>query len=1154
MKKNKGNLLLWAACLLGLSLPTTANASTFTVTNADDTGIDSLRWAIEQANQNPGPDQIVFDNSYTINPLTELPSLSDISGGTTIDGESNTVIIDGSGAILEYGLLITSSNNALMNLHVRSFKGEPFPTATSILGGKGIEIRGDNNIIYGCKIYLNERTGIWLGSVDPSYEPARHNKIQACYIGTSDGVTAGQGNGEPQKYGGIVFYKSDYSIIGTDGDGVNDEYEGNVISGNVGDYAGIIITIGDGNRIAGNLIGTDKTGTTPLPNSGYSSIIEDGGNNTIIGTNGDGVSDALEGNIISGNNDQSNAARVVALGRGARFSGNHVGVDITGTQAIANSSRSAVSFTYGGNIIGTDSDGVSDELERNIISANTGDGIGGPWSAISIDDVRIAGNYIGTDVSGTIGLGNGGGIRVPGSVNIIIGTNGDGINDAIETNIISANGTGIRIAGGSGGTRVSGNLIGTDKSGTKTLPNWTGVVLMNTTDNIIGTNGDGVGDAVEGNIIVASTHDYAVTFNGWYGTLAENNTVAGNYLGTDVTGTVVLGSGAIWMRQANNNIIGTNGDGISDELERNVISGGLHGVYLASGGDNNRISGNYIGLGADGLTPLGVKINGVSLSHAEGNIIGTDGDGVSDALEGNIILANGASGNGILLWTSSHNNRLAGNIIGTNRQGNLASGFGGSGINIYRGSWNLIGTDRDGVSDELEANIITNNGHAPYVWWYENDGIANRGHYNAISGNSIYNNVGQGIDLIDGANQGIATPAIDAAIYVTGGVEVSGTAVASSTVEIFTTEPLYGDGEGQTFVGKTIAAIDGNFSITVDSIYFDDIITATATDQAGNTSEFSKSTTTSGNQPPVLTTIGDKSVDEMETLIFTVTATDPENEFLTITAINLPESAVFDGAVFTWTPDYTQAGSYQLTFTASDSVGGSDAETINITVNAVNAPPAAAPTGGGTYRVLSDIILGGQVSDFDGEPLNYQWFDDEAQYCAGQITTIIGGEAVELPTCVIPEGLPVGSHFVTLEVSDGFNLPVTASVAIEVIDTNAPTLTPQANRNILWPPNHNMEEISIITNVWDESGCYSLDARVISNEPEDGLGDGDIGPDVTTPIVDAESDTITLSLRAERDGKGDGRVYSIEIIATDCADNVSSAIVEVSCPHDKKDN
>jgi hypothetical protein len=1136
-----------------------ANAATFVVTNANDVGDGSLRWAIERANLSAGVDTILFDASYTIYPQTELPALVDATGGTTIDVGSHKVVIDGSMLNLDpvsgeakgdYGLKIASDNNIVNNLHVRSV-----PQRTDAFeSGFGIWITGNYNTLYGCKIYLNDKAGVLLAEAGyPNYPAANHNKIQACYIGSSDGLSPGQGNGADGIYG---FQGAKNTIIGVDGDGIDDAVEGNVISGN-GSGAGIFLS-GPDARIAGNLIGVDKTGTMAIPNTGYAGI-RLWGPNGVVGTDGDGVSDELEGNVISGNNLIHGG---VILSEGTRFSGNYVGVDITGTKAIPNQGWGVRLPQNSTNIlIGTDGDGISDDLERNIISGNQSGGIFCSWSYTIFSNLRIWGNYIGTDVTGAAPLGNSGyGIHIYSTVisssdGFYIGTNGDGLHDEIEANVISANSGGVYIGTEKhsfAGVTVSGNFIGTDHTGAKAIPNRTGVRLFNATDNIIGTDGDGIADDAEGNVIVALNN--AIELDDWYTKGAEYNKIAGNKIGMDITGKVLLGNGTIYIDHSHNNIIGTDGDGISDALERNIIAGGNHNLYMTNS-TNNQISGNYFGLTADGTTPLGsvLDMNSIYLVSSNNNIIGTNGDGVSDELEGNTFVTSGAKGSGIQL-TISNNNIIAGNNIGTDESGTVAGGFGGSGISIVSGSNNIIGTNWDGVSDELEGNIIANNGFGPAYYWHENDGVANRGLYNAVRGNSIYNNAGQGIDLINGGNQSIATPTIDAAVYVAGGVEVSGTAVAGSTVEIYTTEPLYGDGEGKSLVGKTDAAADGSFSTLVNGVYFDDLITATATDPAGNTSEFSVSTTTSGNQPPVLTLIGDKSVNEMETLVFTVTATDPENESLSITAANLPEGAAFDGAVFAWTPDYSQAGSYQVTVTAGDSMGGSDAETFTMTVIAVNAPPAAAPAGGGTYRVLTDITLGGQVSDYDGETLNYQWFDAGALYCAGQIDTIAGGTAVDLPACVLPEGLSVGSHLVTLQVSDGVNIPVAASITIEVIDTTAPTLAPQADRNILWPPNHEMEEISIVTNVWDESDCYYLDASVISNEPEDGLGDGDTGPDSTTPVIDPESDTITLSLRAERAGKGDGRVYSVEVVATDCSGNSSSAIVEVSCPHDRKGN
>ena len=89
------------------------------------------------------------------------------------------------------------------------------------------------------------------------------------------------------------------------------------------------------------------------------------------------------------------------------------------------------------------------------------------------------------------------------------------------------------------------------------------------------------------------------------------------------------------------------------------------------------------------------------------------------------------------------------------------------------------------------------------------------------------------------------------------------------------------------------------------------------------------------NQAPILNTIGNQSIDENGLLTFTVTATDPDGDALTYSATNLPTGASFDAAtqIFTWTPDYTQAGSYtNVNFEVTDGVA-TDAEDITITVN-----------------------------------------------------------------------------------------------------------------------------------------------------------------------------------------------------------------------------
>lgn len=90
------------------------------------------------------------------------------------------------------------------------------------------------------------------------------------------------------------------------------------------------------------------------------------------------------------------------------------------------------------------------------------------------------------------------------------------------------------------------------------------------------------------------------------------------------------------------------------------------------------------------------------------------------------------------------------------------------------------------------------------------------------------------------------------------------------------------------------------------------------------------------NNAPELEPIGNKTVDENSTITFTIAATDPDRyDNLTYTANNLPAGATFNPATrtFSWTPTYTQGGTYEVTFVVEDNYKASDSETVTITVN-----------------------------------------------------------------------------------------------------------------------------------------------------------------------------------------------------------------------------
>jgi Leucine-rich repeat (LRR) protein len=242
-------------------------------------------------------------------------------------------------------------------------------------------------------------------------------------------------------------------------------------------------------------------------------------------------------------------------------------------------------------------------------------------------------------------------------------------------------------------------------------------------------------------------------------------------------------------------------------------------------------------------------------------------------------------------------------------------------------------------------------------------------------------------------------------------------------------------------------------------------------------------------------------------------------------------------------------GEHTLTLEVSD---GEETSTDDMILTVGNAAPIPAPTGGGTYPFGSTILLGGQVSDFDGDLVGFEWEEGTELLFDGFVQTTSGDAPVDLSPIGI-SSFSLDSHTVTLVVCDGVNDPVTKDIEIEVIDTADPTLAPVPDQTILWPPNHDMVEVTIEVNAHDNSGDpVVLTASVTSSEPLDDLGDGSTEADWTIPVIDQVNGLITAQLRAERSGSGDDRVYTISITGTDSSGNSSEAQVEIVVPHSKK--
>src|SRR5262249_58750237 len=126
----------------------------------------------------------------------------------------------------------------------------------------------------------------------------------------------------------------------------------------------------------------------------------------------------------------------------------------------------------------------------------------------------------------------------------------------------------------------------------------------------------------------------------------------------------------------------------------NRFTGGATDIVIGSGSDGNVIQGNYLGtnLAGDAVFPADQQASyGVVVFGGAGNVIGTDGDGINDDHEGNVI--SGLNTAGILLKNGAANNVIAGNYIGTNVTGDAALGNGRFGVFLAAGPGNRIGTN-----------------------------------------------------------------------------------------------------------------------------------------------------------------------------------------------------------------------------------------------------------------------------------------------------------------------------------------------------------------------------------------------------------------------------------------------------------------------------
>jgi CSLREA domain-containing protein len=658
-------------------------------------------------------------------------------------------------------------------------------------GANGLTLEGGGSSVRGLVVNGFDGTGIVLAGEGG-------HAVAGNRIGTNNAGTAAVPNGAG------VAGRVPGNVIGGRTAGARGEPctgDCNLVSGNRAD--GVFLSLGE-NRIQGNFVGVDLTGTRALGNGGIGigggtdpaeggdpETFTIGGPTTAVGT--------APGNLVAGNGGWNIRCD------GCMVQGNLVGTVVTGRSALGGGGGIMVGLAslVGPRLAHPWQETVSPQLrpEGNVVSGHHGQaestchgqGIG----ICSSEEDRVNGNFVGTTLDGLEPLGNG------------VGLSGMAGGPAAFANVVSGNDVGVvgRRASFDVGVRsggfleLGGNFIGTNARGDAAVP------------NRIGVDGDGgsigIDPASGAGRPQGSTSCTApcnlVSGNVEVGLHLQSGRLAGNFIGTDRSGTRALPNGVGVLMAANDS---------GDPVSRSRIGGASGAATGACDRACNLISGN-VGVGIAFVDEESWSVPASYGPHrVEGNAIGVAADGSP--------LPNGGDGIRVtgLIATIPAGAGPALVIGGDGEAGNRIAGNGAAGILLQA------------VTGAIPRQVT-------------------------VVGNSTDGNGGLGLDLVTPGDPpgpsltGLSTwqgmPTVESVVRnADGSVTLSGSVSAagldSERVDVYLVPACdsTGYGEGARWAGVTASsALTGSFSITVPSVPVGTWLTATATDGDGSTSEFS---------------------------------------------------------------------------------------------------------------------------------------------------------------------------------------------------------------------------------------------------------------------------------------------------------------------------
>ncbi|MBI4751355.1 MAG: VCBS repeat-containing protein [Acidobacteria bacterium] len=642
---------------------------------------------------------------------------------------------------------------------------------------------------------------------------------------------------------------------------------------------------------------------------------------------------------------------------------------------------------------------------------------------IRSDTNTIDGNFFGVNPTGTTDQANHFSLQIfSGSGTLIGGTTPQARNllsGATNANVFVNN---------SSNLAIQGNYIGPNAAGTADLTPAAfsnGVFCFNSSLLVFGGTSPGAGNLASGSRISL-----------YLANAVPNATIQGNIFGLNAAGTAVIPTFAgIQVENSADALVGG-----TTSAARNILSGSDIGVGIVDATTNAIIQGNYIGTNPAGDMALG-NVTGIGTSRStSGHVIGGTATGARNVISGNTI-------HGIYLDEST-NITIQNNLIGVAANGTSPLG---NEVGIDIGSAFGFGP----VSNTLLGGTNPNEGNVIAFSNRQGVFVANTGTGNRILGNRITGNGRLGIDLANedltlndaldpdtGANNVQNYPTISpvsaSSVNATLDSSTSNTAYPVR-LEFFANEACdqFGAGEGDEFLGSTSLAAPGTVLFTFTPVAGKDIITATATDANGNTSEFSicnralnitaaPATVTEGSPASNMVIA---NVTDPNQAVFTLNVTINGGASATSNGVMISNLVIDEaGAVHADVVADCDATDTTFTLSVTNNVSQIDTDTLAVTVTP-NPPPTLS------YASPQSVLLGGPETIFPSTgPL------DNGTISSIDLLSIVpntftGTILVDDGTGVVSvtNAGPLGSYVVTIRATDNCGDTTDTSFTLDVV-------------------------------------------------------------------------------------------------------------------------